>query len=52
MNNLTIDKEIYEIDEELFAPLSSEEKKAEIVVRPSIGYWANAWRRLKHSRQR
>lgn len=50
MNNLTIDKEIYEIDEELFAPLSSEEKKAEIVVRPSIGYWANAWRRLKSNK--
>ena len=35
------------IDSELFSPLSSEEKKANEIVRPSVGYWANAWRRLK-----
>ena len=35
------------IDKELFTPLSEEEKNFEQVVRPSVGFWADAWRRLK-----
>ncbi|MFT8350432.1 ABC transporter permease [Clostridium saccharoperbutylacetonicum] len=35
------------IDKELFAPLSAEEKKVSVAVRPSIGYWKDAWTRLK-----
>jgi ABC-type dipeptide/oligopeptide/nickel transport systems, permease components len=35
------------IEKELFAPLSAEEKKVNAIVRPSIGYWQDAWRRLK-----
>lgn len=35
------------IDKDLFAPLSAEEKKVNAVVRPSVGYWQDAWRRLK-----
>lgn len=37
----------YDIDSSLFNPLTEEEKKVEGVVRPSVGYWADAWRRLK-----
>lgn len=40
MENLNLEKE-------MFAPLSAEEKKVDAVVRPSVGYWADAWRRLK-----
>ena len=35
------------IEKELFAPLNAEEKKINAIVRPSIGYWKDAWRRLK-----
>lgn len=35
------------IEKELFTPLSAEEKKVSVIVRPSIGYWQDAWRRLK-----
>lgn len=35
------------IEKELFTPLSVEEKKINATVRPSIGYWQDAWRRLK-----
>lgn len=44
MENLKVD---LDIDKELFTPLSDEEKKFEQIVRPSVGYWADAWRRLK-----
>lgn len=44
MENLKVD---LNIDKELFTPLSEEEKKFEEIVRPSVGYWADAWRRLK-----
>ena len=47
MKNLVVENVDLNIDSELFSPLSSEEKKAEEIVRPSVGYWANAWRRLK-----
>lgn len=40
MENLKIDKD-------LFAPLSEDEKKVNAIVRPSIGYWKDAWNRLK-----
>jgi len=35
------------IKKELFAPLSAEEKKINVAVRPSVGYWKDAWTRLK-----
>lgn len=35
------------LDKELFTPLTEEEKKVDVVVRPSIGYWKDAWNRLK-----
>lgn len=44
MENLKVD---LDLDKELFTPLSDEEKKFEQIVRPSVGYWADAWRRLK-----
>ncbi len=44
MEDLKVD---LSIDKELFTPLSEEEKVFEEVVRPSVGYWADAWRRLK-----
>ena len=47
MENLKVD---LDIDKELFTPLSEEEKKFEEIVRPSVGYWADAWRRLKNNK--
>lgn len=38
------------IDKELFTPLTAEEKKIDVVVRPSIGYWKDAWNRLKSNK--
>lgn len=35
------------IQKDLFTPLSEDEKKIETIVRPSIGYWKDAWIRLK-----
>lgn len=35
------------IEKDLFTPLSDEEKKVKATVRPSIGYWKDAWMRLK-----
>ena len=40
-------KEDFEFAEGLFAPLNEEERKLETIVRPSVGYWKDAWRRLK-----
>jgi len=37
----------FKIEKDLFTPLSAEEKKIEVSVRPSIGYWKDAWTRLK-----
>ena len=50
MKNVVVENLDLNIDSELFSPLSSEEKKAEEIVRPSVGYWANAWRRLKSNK--
>lgn len=50
MGKLDLNKDYMEIDKELFTPLSSEERVFEQVVRPSVGYWANAWRRLKSNK--
>ena len=47
MKNIVVENLDLDIDSELFSTLSSEEKKANEIVRPSVGYWANAWRRLK-----
>ena len=38
------------LDKELFTPLTDEEKKVDVVVRPSIGYWKDAWMRLKSNK--
>lgn len=38
------------IDKELFTPLTDEEKKVDVVVRPSISYWKDAWMRLKSNK--
>ncbi len=38
------------LDKELFTPLTSEEKKIDVVVRPSISYWKDAWMRLKSNK--
>lgn len=35
------------VKKDLFTPLSEEEKKIEVSVRPSISYWKDAWMRLK-----
>lgn len=36
-----------ELEKDLFTPLSEDEKKVNAIVRPSIGYWKDAWMRLK-----
>ncbi|MGL4848403.1 MAG: ABC transporter permease [Clostridium sp.] len=43
MENLKFDKE-------MFTPISKEEKTFEKNVRPSVGYWKDAWRRLKSNK--
>lgn len=35
------------IEKDLFTPLSEDEKKVSTIVRPSVGYWKDAWNRLK-----
>lgn len=35
------------IEKDLFTPLSEDEKKVNTIVRPSVGYWKDAWNRLK-----
>ena len=39
-----------ELNKELFELASSEEKKVDDIVRPSITYWQDAWRRLKSNK--
>ena len=34
------------IDKSEFTPLTKEEKKVEVIVRPSVSYWKDAWQRL------
>lgn len=38
------------LQKDLFTPLSEEEKRIEVSVRPSIGYWKDAWMRLKRDK--
>ncbi|MDO5516421.1 MAG: ABC transporter permease [Clostridium sp.] len=38
------------LDKSKFTPLSDEEKRVEVVVRPSIGYWKDVWNRLKSNK--
>lgn len=38
------------ISKDLFTPLNAEEKKQDAVVRPSVGYWADTWRRIKSNK--
>lgn len=37
-------------NDNLFTPLRKEDKKSQDIVRPSIGYWKYAWRRLKKNK--
>lgn len=39
-----------EISKDLFGKASNEEKKIDEIVRPSITYWQDAWRRLKSNK--
>lgn len=39
-----------DLDKNLFTPLKAEDKKFEQVVRPSVGYWGEAWTRLKSNK--
>lgn len=50
MKNMVMRDLDLKIDSELFSPLSLDEKKSNDIVRPSVGYWANAWRRLKSNK--
>lgn len=50
MKNIVTKNLDLNIDSELFSPLSLDEKKSHDIVRPSVGYWANAWRRLKSNK--
>lgn len=36
-----------EFDKSMFTPVSQEEKNFQQNVRPSVGYWSDAWRRLR-----
>lgn len=45
MNNTEL-KDL-KIDKDLFTTLGIEEKNLNVNVRPSVGYWKDAWRRLK-----
>jgi len=36
-----------EFNKDMFTPVSKEEKKFEENIRPSVGYWSDAWRRLR-----
>lgn len=38
------------IEKDLFTPLSEDEKKVSTIVRPSVGYWKDAWNRLKRDK--
>lgn len=38
------------LDKSLFEPLSSDEKVRNEIVRPSVTYWKDAWRRLKENK--
>jgi oligopeptide transport system permease protein len=50
MGKLNLNKDYIDVNKDLFTPLSGDEKVFEQVVRPSIGYWSNAWRRLKSNK--
>lgn len=39
-----------DLNDDMFTPLTNEEKRSEQVERPSVGYWADAWRRLKSNK--
>lgn len=38
------------LKKDLFTPLTEDEKKIEVIVRPSVGYWKDAWNRLKKNK--
>jgi len=42
----SLDKQVPNNDDR-FVFLDSEEKKTEVIVRPSVSYWQDAWRKLK-----
>lgn len=40
----------FELDKSMFVPLTESEKKIDEVIRPSVGYWQDAWRRIKDNK--
>ncbi|WP_055071548.1 ABC transporter permease [Clostridium massiliamazoniense] len=51
MNDIKLSKlDLDKLDEDLFTPLDSSEKNLNVNVRPSVGYWKDAWRRLKSNK--
>ncbi|MCP3030279.1 ABC transporter permease [Halobacillus sp. A1] len=40
----------HEVPDEWFKPKEKDEQQAELVVRPSLSYWQDAWRRLKKNK--
>ena len=36
------------LDPALFTPLSEEEKQTDVINRPSVTYWQNAWSKMRH----
>lgn len=39
-----------EINKELFKPVPAEDKNIDVIVRPSVTYWRDAWNRLKKNK--
>lgn len=51
MNDVELSKlDLDKLDEDLFTPLDMSEKNLNVNVRPSVGYWKDAWRRLKSNK--
>lgn len=51
MNDIELSKlDLDKLDEDMFIPLDISEKNLNINVRPSVGYWKDAWRRLKSNK--
>lgn len=51
MNDIELSKlDLDKLDEDMFTPLDISEKNLNINVRPSVGYWKDAWRRLKSNK--
>lgn len=49
-NTVSVTKENIPLTKDLFRQVGVDEQQSEIVVRPSISYWQDAWRRLKQNK--